>query len=103
MVYKVFYKDYEQRKGKLMGMLIERRKDLRGKTPIESGLRWAKFTFRQMVKDQKAIFVVPNELNLGGDAQWAMEKAVFSKEELLVMVKLVEQAQKLKKVLSPHF
>ena len=93
-VYKVFYKNYEHRKAEPMGMLIERRKDLRGKTPIESGLRWAKFTFRQMVKDQKAIFVIPNELNLGSDTQWAMEKAVFSKEELPEMVKLVEQAMK---------
>jgi hypothetical protein len=94
MVYKVFCKNYERRKGELMGILIERRKDLRGKTPIESGLRWAKFTFRQVVKDQKAIFVVPNELNLGSDAQWAMEKAIFSKEQLPVMVKLVKQAMK---------
>ena len=94
MIYKVFYKNYERRKGELMGMLIERRRDLRGKTPIESGLRWAKFTFRQMVKDQKAIFVLPNELNLGSYTNWAMEKAVFNKEESLVMLKLVEQTIK---------
>jgi len=30
IVYKVFYKNYELKKGDLIGMLIERRKDLRG-------------------------------------------------------------------------
>jgi hypothetical protein len=94
IVYKVFYKNYDLKKGELMGMLIERRKDLRGKTQIESGLRWAKLTFSHMVKDDKAIFVVPNELNLGNDTQWLMEKGVFTKEELPGMVKLVEEAVK---------
>jgi hypothetical protein len=47
-----------------------------------------------MVKDDKAIFVVPNELNLGSDTQWLMEKGVFTKEELPGMVKLVEEAMK---------
>lgn len=92
IVYKVFYKNYDLKKGELMGMLIERRKDLRGKTQIESGLRWAKLTFSHMVKDDKAIFVVPNELNLGSDTRLLMEKGVFTKEELPGMVKLVEQA-----------
>jgi hypothetical protein len=92
IVYKVFHKNYDLKKGELMGMWIERRKDLRGKTPIESGLRWAKLTFTHMVKDKKAILVVPKELNLGSDAQWAVEKVVFTKEELPGMVKLVEQA-----------
>ena len=44
VVYKVFYKNYELRKGELMGALIERRKDLRGMKQFESGLRWAKVT-----------------------------------------------------------
>ena len=92
VVYKVFYKNYELRKGELMGMLIERRKDLRGKTQIESGLRWAKLTFGHMVKDQKAILVVPNELNLRSDTQWLMEKGVLTKEELPRVMKLFEQA-----------
>ncbi len=94
IVYKVFYKNYDLKKGELMGMLIERRKDLRGMTQIESGLRWANLTFSHMVKDGKAIFVVPNELNLGSDTQWLMEKGIFTKEELPGMVKLVEQAMK---------
>ena len=92
IVYKVFYKNYALKKGELMGMLIERRKESRGKTQIESGLRWAKLTFSHMVKDEKAIFIVPNELNLRSNPQWLMEKGVFTKEELPMVVKLVEQA-----------
>jgi len=64
VVYKVFYKKYELKKGELMGALIERRKDLRGMKQFESGLKWAKLTFGHMVQDKKAIFVVPSELKL---------------------------------------
>jgi len=91
IVYKVFYKNYELKRGELMGMLIERRKDLRGLTQIESGLRWARLIFGQMVKDKKAMFVVPNELKLETNTKWLMEKGIFTKEELLGMVKLVDQ------------
>jgi len=91
VVYKVFYKNYELKRGELMGMLIERRKDLRGLTQIESGLRWARLIFGQMVKDKKAMFVVPNELKLETNTKWLMEKGIFTKEELLGMVKLVDQ------------
>ena len=59
IVYKVFCKNYALRKGELMGMLIERRKDLRERSKVESGLRWAKFTFGGMVKDKESIFVIP--------------------------------------------
>lgn len=95
-MYKVFYKNYELKKGELMGMLIERRKDLRGMKKVESGLRWAKLTFGQMVKDKEAMFVVPNELKLETDTKWLMEKGVFNKEELYEMIKLVEQEMKRK-------
>jgi hypothetical protein len=47
-----------------------------------------------MVKDDKAIIVVPNEVNLGNDIKRLMEKAVFTKEELPEMVKLVDQEMK---------
>jgi hypothetical protein len=97
IVYKVFYKNYELKKGEFMGMLIERRKDLRGKTQVESGLRWARWAFGRMVKDERTIFVVPNELKLGIDTKWLMEKGVFTKEELLGMVKLVDQHIKRKR------
>jgi len=91
VVYKVFYKNFELKKGEFMGMLIERRKDLRGKTQVESGMRWAKFTFGRMVKDDKTIFVVPNELKLGINTKWLIEKGVFTKEELLGLNKLIGQ------------
>jgi hypothetical protein len=72
-------------------MLIERRKDLRGKTQLESGLRWARLTFGCMVKGERAIFVVPSELKPGNDAKWLTEKGVFTRVELLGMVKPIDQ------------
>ncbi len=62
--YKIFYKNYELKRGELMGVLTERRKDLRGKTQFESGMRWARLNFGGLVKDKQAIFVVPDELDL---------------------------------------
>ena len=91
IVYKVYYKDYELKRGDLIGMLIERRKRLREMTRVESGLRWAKLTFGRKVKDEKGVFVVPSELSLGDDAKWLMEKGVFTKEELVEMFKLIGQ------------
>ena len=94
VVYKVFYKDFELKRGELIGLLIERRKDLRGNTQVESGLRWARSAFGRLVKDVRTIFVVPNELKLRNNTQWLMDKGIFTKEELLGMVKLVDQELK---------
>jgi hypothetical protein len=94
LVYKVFYKDFELKRGEFMGMLIERRKDSRGETQVESGLRWAKSAFSHRVKDAKTIFVVPNEVKLGNESKWLMEKAVLTKEEFLAMVRLFSQEMK---------
>jgi hypothetical protein len=91
LVYKVFHKNFELKKGEFMGMLIERRIDLRGKTRAESGLKWAKLAFGHRVKDERTIFIVPNELKLGNESHWLMEKGVLTKEEFLGMVRLVEQ------------
>ena len=91
VVYKVFYKDFELKKGEFVGVLIERRKDLRGKTQLESGMRWAKLAFGRMVKDEKTIFVVPNELKLKIHTESIIEKGIFTKEEILGMGKLVDQ------------
>jgi len=44
-----------------------------------------------VVKDKQSIFVVPNEFKLERDTNWLMEKGVFTKEELLGMVKLIGQ------------
>ncbi len=97
LVYKVFYKNYELKKGEFVGMLVERRKSLRGKTQLESGLRWARLIFGRRVKDERAIFVVPDELKAGGDTEWIMEKGVFTRWELLGMVKPIDQEMKVKR------
>jgi hypothetical protein len=96
IVYKVFYKNYELKKGNLIGMLIERRKDMRGMKQFESGLKWAKLTFGHMVQDKKAIFVVPSELKLEDNPKRYMEKGIFTMEELLEMVKVVNRKMKRK-------
>ncbi len=62
IAYKVLYKNQRLKKGDPMGVLVERRKDLRGKSKLESGLKWAKSMFGQTVKDKSKIFVVPDEL-----------------------------------------
>jgi hypothetical protein len=96
VVYKVFYKNYEFRKGELLGALIERRKDMRGMKQFESGLKWAKLTFDHMVQDRKANFVVPSELKLEDNPKRYIEKGIFTKEELLERVKVVNRKMKRK-------
>jgi hypothetical protein len=91
IIYKVFSKNYELKKGELMGMLIERRKDLRGMTQIQSGMRWANVTFGRMMKDKKSMFIVPSELKLRSDTGWLVDKGVFTKEELFGISKLMDQ------------
>lgn len=61
ITYKVLYKNHKLKKGDLIGVLVERRKDLRGKNGLESGLDWAKSMFGETVKDKQLIFVVPDE------------------------------------------
>jgi len=94
VVYKVFYKNFELKKGEFVGMLIERRKDMRGKTRMESAMRWAKVAFGRMVEDEKTIFVVPNELKLGIQSKWIIEKGIFTKEEIIGMGEAVDQGPK---------
>ncbi len=57
-----------------MGLLVERRKNLRRQSLFESGLKWAKAMFGREVRDEHAIFVVPNELNLKRDSCSASEE-----------------------------
>ena len=89
IVYKVYSKDYFLKKGRLLGVLSERRNDLRGESYFESGLRWARLTFSQLIKDKHAIFVVPEELNLGIGTRWLLEPGELNREESRGMVKLV--------------
>ena len=97
IVYVVFRKDYEHRKGELMGMLVERRKNMRGKTPLESGLRWAKLAFGHLVKDKKDIFVFPKEMKISEDKRLLVEKGVFTKEEFLEVARMMDREVKRKR------
>jgi len=94
MVYVVFCKDYEHRKGELMGMLVERRGDMRGQTQWESGLEWARQAFGHLVKDRKDIFVFPKEMEINDDKGLLVEKGIFSKEEFLEVTNMIDQEMK---------
>ena len=83
IIYKVFCKNYDLGKGELVGVLTERRNDLRGKTRLESASRWAKLMFGQMVRDEHAIFVVPDKLNFKKNTTMLVEKMMSNKEEFL--------------------
>jgi hypothetical protein len=91
IVYIVFCKDYEHRKGELMGMLVERRKDMRGQTQWESGTKWARQAFGHLVKDKKNIFVYPKEMKIDDDKGLLLEKVIFSKEEFLEVMKTIDK------------
>lgn len=93
-IYKVYYKDFELKRGELVGLLVERRKDLRGMTPLESGLKWAKLTFNHLIKEGKAVFVVPAELNLKVDDRWFSNKGVLTREDLFGLKSIAEQIVK---------
>ena len=94
VVYVVFCKDYEHRKGELMGMLVERRNDMRGKTQWESGLKWARLAFGHLVKDKKDIFVFPKEMEINDDKGLLVEKGIFSKEEFLEVTNMIDREMK---------
>jgi len=94
IVYVVFRKDYEHRKGELMGILVERRKKMRGETPLESGLRWARLAFGHLVKDKKDIFVFPKEMKISDDKRLLVDKGVLTKEEFLEVGRVIDQKMK---------
>lgn len=90
LIYKVYCKNFDLKKGEFVGMLIERRKDTRGKNQIETGTRWARVAFAGVVKDEKTMFVVPTELKLGIHTKWIVEKGIFTREEIIGMGKLIK-------------
>jgi uncharacterized protein YqgQ len=94
VVYVVFCKDFEHRKGELMGMLVERRNDMRGQTQWESGLKWARLAFGHLVKDKKDIFVFPKEMEINDDKGLLVEKGIFSKEEFLEVTNMIDREMK---------
>ena len=82
--YRVYYKNYNLKKAELLGVLLERRKNLRGKTRYESGLRWARLTFGNVVRNKQAIFVVPKELKHGDDNIKAKSPLMMISEARLI-------------------
>ena len=94
IVYVVFYKDFEHKTGELMGMLVERRNDMRGKTQWESGLKWARLAFGHLVKDKKDIFVFPKEMEINDDKGLLVEKGIFNKEEYLKIMNMIDREMK---------
>ncbi len=94
VVYVVFCKDFEHRRGELMGMLVERRNDMRGQTQWESGLKWARLAFGHLVKDKKDIFVFPKEMEINDDKGLLVEKGIFSKEEFLEVTNMIDREMK---------
>jgi hypothetical protein len=91
IVYVVFCKNYEHMKGELMGMLVERRNDMRGQNLWESGVKWARQAFGHLVKDKKDIFIFPKEIKMDDDKGLLVEKGVFTKEEFLEVMKTMDQ------------
>ena len=65
IVYKIFYKNYHHKQRELIGVLKERRRDSRGLSHFESGMKWAKFSFSHMVEDKQRLFAVPKVIGEG--------------------------------------
>jgi hypothetical protein len=63
VVYKVLYKDYEKKACRVVGELRERRRDLRGMTYSQTGLKWAKIQFGESVRDKQALLVIIRKLD----------------------------------------
>lgn len=87
IIYKVLYKNYKLKKGEPIGILVERRKNLRGQSPFQSGLKWARSVFSQTVGDKQAIFVIPHEVTLKDNTIVPVEKMVFTSEEFFGTMK----------------
>jgi hypothetical protein len=63
VVYRVFYKDYQRKACTFVAELRERRKNLRGMTHSQTGLKWARLLFGETVRDRQALLVVTRNLN----------------------------------------
>ncbi len=91
IVYVVFCKDDEHKRGEIVGMLVERRTETKGETQWESGAKWARQAFGRLVKDQKDIFVYPKEMEIDDDKGLMMDKGIFSKEEFLEVTRMTDR------------
>ena len=64
IIYNVHYQDYKNKSKEMIGVLVERRKDPKRRSPlIQSALKWAKIEFGQLVKDADAIFIEERVMN----------------------------------------
>jgi type II secretory pathway predicted ATPase ExeA len=96
IVYKVFSRDDENERVTLLGLLAERRRDLRGKTRTEAGLTWARLTFGDSTKERESIFVVPREFEAGHATKILAKRTIFYKDELLEMLDPLAPSQKIR-------
>ncbi len=62
IAYKIYCKDYRLKRGRLLGVLAERRNDLRGESQFKSALKWAISAFGHSVKANQSIVVVPTKM-----------------------------------------
>ena len=60
-IYKVFYKIPKLKRGEFLGVLPERRQNLRGEGQLESATKWARSAFRNLLRRKQTIFVIPKE------------------------------------------
>jgi hypothetical protein len=74
-----------------MGVLGERRKDTRGETQWESGVKWARQAFGHLVKDKRDIYVFPKEMEMNDDKGLLVDKGIYSKEEFLEVMRTIDQ------------
>ena len=54
---------------------------------LESGLKWARSMFGQIVGDKQAIFVIPHEVTLRDNSVVPAEKMVFTGEEFFATMR----------------
>jgi len=91
-VYKVFYlyKNEEPIRGEFMGALMERRKNWRGRSRVQSGLIWARLAFGDKVEDRDSLYVLPEDLNFKNDTVLPVGKKILDRDEYLWMIEAVE-------------
>jgi len=54
--------------------------------------------FGHLVKDKKDIFVFPKEMKISEDKRLLVEKGVFTKEEFLKVVRVLDREMKRKQI-----
>lgn len=66
MLYKVYLKNYVRGTASFLGALPERRQQARGIPLVISALKWSRLIFGGLVKDARALFIIPSDENKGG-------------------------------------